>query len=104
MAEISEIHERLEILSTKGKLFDFVAPSHFYNIEDIDVIFDTEVLEWINDNIATVFFNYDYQDFGIVNELCYDSFDDNKGYWHETIVMMYFQSEEDLMAFILRWT
>lgn len=105
---MNELNEHLEEMCLRGELFDYclsefsamlLTNNYTYNgkyITQSNTIFDSKVEEWILENIGKVYINPDYHN----SENGYYGDDDD---YTSNIVILYFSSKEDLMAFILRW-
>ena len=98
--------ERLEEMYLKGELFDYCLPERFamnilFNFTysgtglhtQRNTIFNSRVEEWILENIDKVYIDADYHH---AKDGRYDNIP-------RSIVVLYFSSKEDLMAFKLRW-
>jgi len=107
---MNEFTTRLEEMTLKDELFDYRLPetcvawgsimnNFTYNgtfHTQRNTIFDIKVEKWILENISKVYMNTDYHN---ADSGCYGDDDD----YTSDIVMLYFSSKEDLMAFKLRW-
>lgn len=102
---MSGLTTRLEEMCLKGELFNYclskkVAMNLLFNFvynstgihTQYNTIFNRNIEKWILENIDKVYMNADYHndEDGFYDDMC-------------SIVVLYFSSREDLMAFKLRW-
>lgn len=106
---MTNLTDTLNSMIQSGYLFKYVLAARLYytiyspmkqgydKYSKSENLLRLEVKEWVDENLDPVFVNAQYKD-DVDGQYVGDD-----GIWFNEVVALYFQSEEDLIAFKLRW-